>query len=457
MSLPAGYFRSGGHVFDGEGRRVFLPIAGGAPLDPTHVRSGGRVLDPDGREVIVLDGAANSGATAGGVKPWAAATAVVQSEARTAPDGTLIISNAARTTGASFDATEATFWTSVGVDTADLEASIAAKPDSTIREFPEEAGVIATGARTKRLYFPVAKDILGISAFLRSAPTSPFVIDVNQSDGSTIFTDQALRTTVPAGALFGPETVPSIASVPAGGFLTYDVDAVGTSPTVTKVGTSAGAGSGTSSSSLVNRPAGAQVGDIHLFFLMVNYSGAFAVTVGGVPAGLTQIGTGPVSSGSSGAALYAYWFRDDGVATSWNFTGIAGHTWRVLDLVSFRGCVPTGDPIESKTVTSSASNTTWSNAGVTPTSVKSALVSYITYNANVDANNTGPAGWTNVYGPSGIRAAWWRNPAAAAATGTITVSDPGGTARNAVFGVFSLAPDTAFAAGSDLQVLVRCR
>jgi hypothetical protein len=69
VALPVGYYRSGGHVFDAEGRRVFLPIAGGAPLDPTHVRSGGRVLDPDGREVIVADGAALGGASADSTIP----------------------------------------------------------------------------------------------------------------------------------------------------------------------------------------------------------------------------------------------------------------------------------------------------------------------------------------------------------------------------------------------------
>lgn len=55
MSLPAGYVRSGGRVFDAEGRRVFLQMAGGAPLDSSYVKSGGKVLDNDGREVVVID------------------------------------------------------------------------------------------------------------------------------------------------------------------------------------------------------------------------------------------------------------------------------------------------------------------------------------------------------------------------------------------------------------------
>jgi hypothetical protein len=55
MSLPAGYVRSGGSVFDDTGRRVFLQMAGGAPLDSSYVKSGGRIFDADGREVIVID------------------------------------------------------------------------------------------------------------------------------------------------------------------------------------------------------------------------------------------------------------------------------------------------------------------------------------------------------------------------------------------------------------------
>jgi len=56
MALTAGHIRSAGSVFDAEGRRVLLTVAGGAPLDPTHVKGGGRVLDADGREVIVDEG-----------------------------------------------------------------------------------------------------------------------------------------------------------------------------------------------------------------------------------------------------------------------------------------------------------------------------------------------------------------------------------------------------------------
>ena len=54
MALEVGEVRSGGQVFDAEGRRVLLAVAADSELDPTHVRSGGRVFDADGREVVVL-------------------------------------------------------------------------------------------------------------------------------------------------------------------------------------------------------------------------------------------------------------------------------------------------------------------------------------------------------------------------------------------------------------------
>lgn len=75
MTLPAGYVRSGGKVFDGEGRRVMVQMSGGAPLDPTFVKGGGKVVDADGREVVVIDNLAGGGG--GGSLPTGGSTGQV--------------------------------------------------------------------------------------------------------------------------------------------------------------------------------------------------------------------------------------------------------------------------------------------------------------------------------------------------------------------------------------------
>lgn len=62
----------------------------------------------------------------GTLAAWTAVTAVGESVMRTAPDGSVIVSTSARTTRASYDATEAAFWATLSIDTTDLEASIVA-------------------------------------------------------------------------------------------------------------------------------------------------------------------------------------------------------------------------------------------------------------------------------------------------------------------------------------------
>ena len=66
MALSPDEYRSGGQVFDGEGRRRIV-LGGGAGLAAGEHRSGGIVVDQDGREVI---SAASGGITAAGL-PWA--------------------------------------------------------------------------------------------------------------------------------------------------------------------------------------------------------------------------------------------------------------------------------------------------------------------------------------------------------------------------------------------------
>jgi hypothetical protein len=64
--------------------------------------------------------------------PWAPTTSVVTDEMRAAPDGSLIFSTATRTTRSSYDATEITFWTTIGVDVSDIEAELALRPELSV-------------------------------------------------------------------------------------------------------------------------------------------------------------------------------------------------------------------------------------------------------------------------------------------------------------------------------------
>lgn len=77
--------------------------------------------------------------------------------------------------------------------------------------------------------FPLWRNItiLNVVAQLGTAPTGAAAIfDVSLS-GTTIFTTQANRPTVAAGALQDLTSVPDVTTAPAGGYLTVDVDQVG--------------------------------------------------------------------------------------------------------------------------------------------------------------------------------------------------------------------------------------
>ncbi len=59
------------------------------------------------------------------------------------------------------------------------------------------------------------------------APTgSAIIVDVNKN-GTTIFTTQSERPTIPAGEIVGTLTVPDITELLEGDILTVDIDAVG--------------------------------------------------------------------------------------------------------------------------------------------------------------------------------------------------------------------------------------
>lgn len=86
--------------------------------------------------------------------------------------------------------------------------------------------VVKTGKG--HFYFPVAATILGVSAIVDTAPTGADVIlDVNKN-GTTVFTTQGNRPTIPAGSTeTSAEAVPNTTAVAAGDDLTVDIDQIG--------------------------------------------------------------------------------------------------------------------------------------------------------------------------------------------------------------------------------------
>lgn len=83
---------------------------------------GGSVMFATQEEVVVPAGGVAGPGYAG---QWAAQTVVEVGEIRSVPsDGSVIFSLSTRTTRATYDATEVTFWESVGVDTSDIEGQL---------------------------------------------------------------------------------------------------------------------------------------------------------------------------------------------------------------------------------------------------------------------------------------------------------------------------------------------
>jgi hypothetical protein len=85
---------------------------------------------------------------------------------------------------------------------------------------------VTTGAL--RLPIEGAYTITGVRLTVGTAPTgAALIVDVNKN-GTTIFTTQANRPTIAAGAnIGGPGTAPDVTSLVAGDYLTIDIDQVG--------------------------------------------------------------------------------------------------------------------------------------------------------------------------------------------------------------------------------------
>lgn len=222
----------------------------------------------------------------------------------------------------------------------------------------------------------------------------------------------------------------------------------------------AGTPGGTTTGSVsVAWPAGHEAGDIGLLF--VERAGGSAtptlLTDSGfveVPGALQSTGTG-----TAGTKIDVFWCRaTSGAMANPAVVGSADHQWCVI--VTFRGCVPTGDPwdVVGGGVKASA-DTTVTVPGVTTTVPDTLIVvgcardndsSAAAFSAQANGNLTGiaehfDAGITA--GGGGGLGVWSGTMAAAGATGDFTATV---TSSINAFATIALRPEPAAAAGPEL-------
>lgn len=92
-----------------------------------------------------------------------------------------------------------------------------------------QPGTLSTGTGSFKLPFTLAAEIISVQLAVGTSPTgADLIVDVNKN-GTTIFTTQANRPTVPAGDVdgVGAETIPDVTSIAEGEYLTVDIDQVG--------------------------------------------------------------------------------------------------------------------------------------------------------------------------------------------------------------------------------------
>ena len=92
-----------------------------------------------------------------------------------------------------------------------------------------QQGVLATGTGVSKLPFTMNASIVSVLLAVDTSPTgAALIVDVNKN-GTTIFTTQANRPTVPDADAdgVGAEATPDVTSITAGEYLTVDIDQVG--------------------------------------------------------------------------------------------------------------------------------------------------------------------------------------------------------------------------------------
>lgn len=89
------------------------------------------------------------------------------------------------------------------------------------------SGAQTTGTKKGQVLIPAAGTIVGVSAYIDTAPVgATFILDVN-INGTTAFTTQANRPTIADGGNASTTTLPDVVAVAAGDRISYDVDQVG--------------------------------------------------------------------------------------------------------------------------------------------------------------------------------------------------------------------------------------
>lgn len=94
---------------------------------------------------------------------------------------------------------------------------------------PVTSGTIATNTGAIRWYNDTGSDltILSTRASLGTQPTgATAIVDINLN-GTTIFTTQANRPTIAVSTNTAQGGAPDVATIPAGSFVTFDVDQIG--------------------------------------------------------------------------------------------------------------------------------------------------------------------------------------------------------------------------------------
>lgn len=89
-------------------------------------------------------------------------------------------------------------------------------------------GTLAVATGPMRWYIPFDAVITGVYFSVGTAPTStPIIVDFNMN-GTTIFTDQGNRPQIAVSGFYsGVSTNMDVTAVPAGGYLTVDIDQIG--------------------------------------------------------------------------------------------------------------------------------------------------------------------------------------------------------------------------------------
>lgn len=112
--------------------------------------------------------------------------------------------------------------------TLDVPTKTGADADDELQVF-SAAGAITVGTGAMRFPFPYAITLLGIRMAINTAPAgAALIVDVNKN-GTTVFTTQANRPQIAAGAFATAAEVTNmeITSFAAGDYVTVDRDQVG--------------------------------------------------------------------------------------------------------------------------------------------------------------------------------------------------------------------------------------